>query len=52
MATPSWLDTPGPIRPGEEIDQERLRSYLLTVLPHLEDQRLRLVVASLVITET
>lgn len=41
MATPSWLDTPGPIRPGEEIDQERLRSYLLTVLPHLEDQRLR-----------
>ena len=40
MATPPWLDTPGPIRPGEEIDQERLRSYLLTVLPHLEDQQL------------
>ena len=33
MITRPWLDVPGPVRPGEEIDEGQLRVYLSTVLP-------------------
>ena len=41
MITRPWLDVPGPVRPGEEIEEGQLRVYLSTVLPQFRDQQLR-----------
>ena len=35
MTSSNWLDAPGPVRSGEEIDPDRLLDYLSTVLPGL-----------------
>ena len=35
--TSRWLDAPGPVRPGEEIDPGRLSKYLRRVVPELAD---------------
>lgn len=31
-----WLDAPGPVRPGEELDADRLSQYLTGAIPGLE----------------
>jgi aminoglycoside phosphotransferase (APT) family kinase protein len=35
MSSQAFLDAPGPVRPGEEIDEERLSAYLRSALPAL-----------------
>ncbi len=42
MTTDAWLDTPGPVRSGEELDAERLAEYLPTVVADLEPAPVRI----------
>lgn len=42
MKTDAWLDAPGPVRAGEELDAARLAAYLPTVLPDLEPVPVRI----------